>query len=170
MIPEQVRLPAYIVIIAGLVTLVSLVLQAYIPALYNSLGLFLSLITVNCIILGRAEMFASKNKPVASVIDGLGMGLGFTFALTLIGAVREVLGAGKVFGIPLYDVSVTPPMVLFILPAGGFFTLAVCIALMNYIKGKNARDIGGCAGCDGCASCGGGDSGDSDNATVADKA
>lgn len=119
MIPDTVRLPAYIVIVAGFVTFVSLILQAFAPDIYSSLGMYLSLITVNCIILGRAEMFASKNKVIPSIMDGLGMGLGFTLTLVLVGSVREIFGSGQWFGITVMPEFIEP-MTLFILPAGGF--------------------------------------------------
>ncbi|MCL1823681.1 MAG: electron transport complex subunit E [Oscillospiraceae bacterium] len=144
-IPAQVRLPCYIVIIAGFVTFVTLFLKAFIPPLYNELGIFLSLITVNCIILGRAEAFASKNNVFASALDGLGMGLGFTLALFIIGSIREILGAGTWFGIVLFQEQISPMMV-FILPAGGFFTLGVVIAVINRLLKKRPHNIS----CDNC--------------------
>ena len=130
-IPDKVRIPSYIVIIATFVTIVELVMQAYLPALYNQLGLFIPLIVVNCIVLGRAEAFASKNSVGASIIDGLGMGLGFAFALTLLGAVREVLGSGAIFGIRLYEGD---GMLVFVLAPGAFITLGYLIAMMNKFK------------------------------------
>ena len=114
-------------------------LQKYIPVLYESLGVFLTLITVNCIILGRAEAFASKNKPLPSILDGLGMGLGFTLALLAMGSVREILGAGSWFGIKLPLIS-KQPMLIFIMPAGGFFVLGCIIALVAAICGKNKSE------------------------------
>ncbi len=151
-IPDAVRLPCYIVIIAGFVTLIEFLLKGYVPTLYDSLGIFLSLITVNCIILGRAEVFASKNKVVPSILDGLGMGLGFTLSLTLMGTVREILGNGTVFGfsLPLLNES---PMTIFILPAGGFFTLGIIIAVVNKLKHKKPPKEIGCKGCPNMASC-----------------
>ncbi len=132
-IPSQVRIAAYIVIISGFVTAVELLMQAYFFSLYQALGLFIPLIVVNCIILARAEAFASKNKPLPSIVDGLAMGLGFTFALCLIAFVRELLGAGSVLGfkIPLYSEN---PMVFFILPAGAFMTLGFIIAAVQKIR------------------------------------
>ena len=132
-IPKQVRIAAYIVIVSGFVTAVELLMRAYFYELYQSLGLFIPLIVVNCIILARAEAFASKNSPLPSVIDGLAMGLGFTFALFLIAFVRELLGAGKLFGwaIPGYSEN---PMIIFVLPAGAFMTLGFIIAAVQKIR------------------------------------
>lgn len=134
LIPDMVRIPAFIVIIASFVTLLQMVMQAYLPELYASLGLFIPLIVVNCIVLGRAESFAAKNKPIPSMFDGIGIGLGFTFALTLLGAVRELLGTGKVFDISLY--SEEYGMILFVLPPGAFIALGYLIALINRMKVK----------------------------------
>lgn len=144
-IPPAVRLPCYIVVIAGFATFVTLFLKAFIPPLYDALGLFLSLITVNCIIFGRAEVFASKNKVFPSLLDGLGMGLGFTFALFIIGSIREILGLGTWFGIMLFPEGVEP-MMLFILPAGGFFTLGIVIAAVNRLAKRKTHDIS-CENC-----------------------
>ena len=132
-IPKQVRIAAYIVIISGFVTAVELLMRAYFYDLYQSLGLFIPLIVVNCIILARAEAFASKNKPLPSIIDGVAMGLGFTFALVLLAFVRELLGAGKIFGwaIPGYS---EVPMVIFVLPAGAFISLGLVIAAVQKIR------------------------------------
>ena len=140
-IPKQVRIAAYIVIISGFVTAVELLMRAYFYDLYQSLGLFIPLIVVNCIILARAEAFASKNKPLPSIIDGTAMGLGFTFALFLLAFVRELLGAGKIFGwaIPGYSEN---PMVIFVLPAGAFISLGFVIAVVQKIRNTvadNAR-------------------------------
>ncbi len=152
-IPKQVRLPAYIVIIAGFVTLVGLLLQAYVPAVYDALGIYLPLITVNCIILGRAEMFASKNNVLNSVCDGAGMGIGFTLALLAVGSVREIFGSGSWFGIKLCP-DFLQPMTIFILPAGGFFVLGCVIALVNRISNRKPPEVKQCAGsCEGCAGC-----------------
>lgn len=154
-IPKQVRLPAYIVIIAGFVTLVGLLLQAYVPAVYSALGLYLPLITVNCIILGRAEMFASKNNVLASALDGAGNGLGFTMALLIMGSIREILGSGTWFGMTVCP-DFVQPMTIFILPAGGFFVLGCVIALVNKIAHRKPPEAAGCAACpnkDGCISC-----------------
>lgn len=134
-IPKQVRIAAYIVIISGFVTAVELLLHAFLPSLYASLGLFIPLIVVNCIILARAEAFASKNSPLRSLWDGLAMGLGFTFALILVGAVREILGAGSIFGFDL-TFGVWQPALLFIMPAGAFITLGCIIAAVNVIRAR----------------------------------
>ncbi len=134
-IPKQVRIAAYIVIISGFVTAVELLLHAFLPSLYASLGLFIPLIVVNCIILARAEAFASKNSPLRSLWDGLAMGLGFTFALILVGAVREILGAGSIFGFDL-TFGVWQPALLFIMPAGAFITLGCIIAAVNAIRAR----------------------------------
>ena len=128
-IPDKVRIPAFIVVIASFVTIISMLMQAYVPALYASLGVFIPLIVVNCIILGRAEAFASKNGPVASIFDGIGIGLGFTLSLTLVGAVREVLGSGAIFG---YSFGITDYMPLvFVLAPGAFIVLGYLMALFN---------------------------------------
>lgn len=130
-IPDKVRIPSFIVIIASFVTIVELTMQAFVPALFEALGLFIPLIVVNCIVLGRAEAFASKNKLGSSVIDGLGMGLGFAFALTLLGAIREILGSGAVFSLKFIEGD---GMLLFILPPGAFLVLGYLIAVMNRFK------------------------------------
>lgn len=131
-IPDMVRIPSFIVVIASLVTILQMVLQAYVPAVYESLGLFIPLIVVNCIILGRAEAFASKNSPVSSIFDGIGMGLGFTLALTLLGATRELLGTGKIFSFTLFPESYGS--LVFVLAPGAFIALGYLIALVNRIK------------------------------------
>ncbi len=136
-IPKQVRIAAYIVIISGFVTAVEFLMRAYFYSLYQSLGLFIPLIVVNCIILARAEAFASKNPPLPSVVDGVGMGLGFTFALVLIGVVRELLGTGELLGYRVLPDSYQP-MIIFILPAGAFMTLGFIIAAVQKIR--NAAD------------------------------
>lgn len=135
LIPEKVRIAAYIVIIATFVTIIDLLLKAYLPSLAEQLGIFIPLIVVNCIILARAESFASKNTVIKSAFDGLGMGLGFTAALTLISAVREFLGAGTLFEIPIYGEIITPPAIITMAP-GGFIVLGCLIALINYITSK----------------------------------
>jgi H+/Na+-translocating ferredoxin:NAD+ oxidoreductase subunit E len=132
-IPPRVRLPAFIVIIATFVTIVDMVLKAYMFDLHKSLGLFIPLIVVNCVILGRAEAFASKNKPIFSIIDGLGMGLGFTLALFILGSIREVLGNGTIFGASILAEGMDP-ILLFILPPGAFVSLGFLIAGMNAIE------------------------------------
>ena len=131
-IPDKVRIPAFIVVIASFVTIVQLCMQAYLPALYSSLGLFIPLIVVNCIVLGRAEAFAAKNNVGLSALDGLGMGFGFTISLTILGAIRELLGTGKVFDIALYSDSYG--MLVFVLAPGAFIALAFVMALVNAIK------------------------------------
>lgn len=162
-IPDKVRIPAFIVIIASFVTVMQLLLQGFIPSLYDSLGIYIPLIVVNCIILGRAEAYASKNKPIASLFDGIGMGLGFTLSITCIGAVRELIGAGSLFGhqvLPLADAAAGKagyePITIFILAPGAFFVLAALSALQNKFKiGAAKRGIdpsnpdcgGSCAAC-----------------------
>lgn len=131
-IPEKVRIAAYIVIIAAFVTMVEMCLKAYVPDIADQLGIFIPLIVVNCIILARAEAFASKNGVFSSILDGAGMGLGFTAALTIISAVRELLGAGTILGIKVYGSTITP-MAIFGMPPGGFITLGLLIALINHI-------------------------------------
>ncbi len=156
-IPDKVRIPAFIVIIASFVTLIGFLLEGFVPSLYDSLGIYLTLITVNCIIFGRAEMFASKNGIIASACDAIGMGIGFTLALFLMGSVREIIGSGKWLGITLPVVSESP-MLLFIMPAGGFFTLGIIIAAVNKLTSKKPPREIGCAGCANAEACGkGGD-------------
>jgi electron transport complex protein RnfE len=128
-IPDKVRIPAFIVIIATFVTVVEMVMQAYIPALYESLGIFIPLIVVNCIVFGRAEAFAAKNNVFKSALDGLGMGLGFSLALALLGAIRELLGSGKIFSLTVYPENYA--MLLFVLAPGAFITLGFLIAIVN---------------------------------------
>ena len=136
-IPDKVRIPAFIVVIATFVTMVQMVMQAYLPALYDSLGLFIPLIVVNCIVLGRAEAFASKNGVWFSFLDGLFMGLGFTWALTLIGMVRELLGTGCIFGHSL--IGGADGMLMMILPPGGFLALGFLMALINHLRHKSVK-------------------------------
>lgn len=131
-IPDMVRIPSFIVVIASFVTLLQMLMQAYLPDIYASLGLFIPLIVVNCIILGRAEAFAAKNGPVASVFDGVGMGLGFTIALTVLGAVRELLGTGKLFGLTLMPEEYG--MLVFVLAPGAFIALGYLIAVVNKMR------------------------------------
>lgn len=155
-VPDDVRLPAYIVIVASLVTVVELLMEAYTPSIYSALGIYIPLIVVNCIILGRAEAFASKNPVIPSFFDGLGMGLGFTVALTCIGAVRELLGAGEIFGLPVMSdicsginhvlaaVGINHqveyvPIAIFIMAPGAFFVLATLTAIQNRVKRKMAE-------------------------------
>lgn len=132
LIPDMVRIPAFIVVIASFVTLLQMIMQAYVPDLYATLGLFIPLIVVNCIVLGRAEAFAAKNNPLRSILDGVGMGLGFTLALTLLGATRELLGTGKVFNATLFPEEYG--MLLFVLAPGAFIALGYLIALINRLK------------------------------------
>ncbi len=132
LIPEMVRIPSYIVVIASLVTILQMVLEAYVPSVYKSLGLFIPLIVVNCIILGRAEAFAAKHSPVQSIFDGIGIGLGFTFALTLLGACRELLGTGKVFSLTIFPEHYGA--LLFVLAPGAFIVLGYLIAIANKLK------------------------------------
>jgi electron transport complex protein RnfE len=153
-IPDKVRIPCYIVLIAGFTTIVQLVVSAYFPAIDKALGLYIPLIVVNCIILGRAEMFANKNNVWHSLLDGVGMGAGFTLALLVMGTVREILGSGTWFGLPITK-GVIDPMLIFILAPGGFFVYGCTIALVNRItKGKGVkRKEFGCQGCPSFAAC-----------------
>lgn len=154
-IPNKVRIPAYITIIAAFVTIVQMIVKAYAPALNDALGVYLPLIVVNCIILGRAEMFASKNGIVASALDGLGMGLGFTAALFLMGSIREILGAGSWMGLPIPVLS-SNPVLIFILPPGGFFVFGMLMAAANKLNsGKPAKkkEESGCAACPMSSNC-----------------
>lgn len=158
-IPQKVRIPCYIVVIAGFVTVVQMLVKAFMPALDQQLGVYLPLIVVNCIILGRAEAFAGKNGVAASALDGLGMGVGFTAALVLMGGVRELLGAGTLLGFQILPESV-PPMTIFVLAPGGFFVFGILMACANKLaerKGKPKATLG-CAGCPMAETC-----------TVADK-
>ncbi len=134
-IPDKVRIPAFIVIIASFVTVVELVMKGYLPALFDALGLFIPLIVVNCLVLGRAEAFASKNTVWSSIVDGLGMGVGFTLSLTVLGAVRELLGSGAFFGMKLISGDA---LLLFILPPGAFLALGYLLVLVNMLKEKTA--------------------------------
>jgi electron transport complex protein RnfE len=131
-IPDKVKIPSFIVIIAAFVTMVDLIMAGYVPALHEQLGVFIPLIVVNCVVLGRAEAFASKNKMLPSIIDGAGMGLGFSMALTLLGAVRELLGSGKVFGITIFNE--TYGMLIFVLAPGAFIALGYLIAIINRLR------------------------------------
>lgn len=151
-IPDAVRLPAYIVVVASLVTVVEMITQAYLPGLYSSLGLYIPLIVVNCIILGRAEAFASQNKPIPSILDGIGMGLGFTLALVAIGTFRELLGAGSVFGFQVMPESFQP-IAIFVKAPGAFLVIAIIIAVMNAfsIPTRANEVVEDCDGC--CAHC-----------------
>ena len=154
-IPDKVRLPAFIVIVASLVTMVELLMEAFVPGLYQALGIYIPLIVVNCIILGRAEAYASKNPPLLSVMDGLGMGLGFTCSLFVIGVLREFLGNGTVFGLDTTFGGAYKPMMIFVKAPGAFLILAFLIAILNACHVKNRSDKLVESGCDGhCAGCG----------------
>jgi len=135
-IPEQVRIPSYIVVIASLVTVIEMLMNAFVPDIYAALGIFIPLIVVNCIILGRAEAFASKNGLWASFQDAVGMGIGFTLALTIIASFRELLGTGKLLGIPVFGAAYQPILIL-ILPAGAFITMGFVFAAVNYLRQRN---------------------------------
>lgn len=165
-IPDSVRMPAFIVVVASFVTIVDFLLEGFVPSLYDSLGLYIPLIVVNCIILGRAESYASKNPVLPSVFDGIGMGLGFTVGLTCIGIVRELIGSAQFFGMPLPEkISIGSfrlliqyePLTIFVLAPGAFFVLACLVALQNKIKNnlaKKGKKVPAAAGCgEGCASC-----------------
>ena len=152
-IPDKVRIPAFITVIAGFVTVVQLFIKAFSPELDSALGVFLPLIVVNCIILGRAEMFASKNKVLPSIVDGLGMGVGFTAAMLCMGIIRELLGAGTVFGLPILS-GFMEPIIIFLLPPGGFFVFGMLVALAGKLsKEGKAPESTGCSGCPLAASC-----------------
>lgn len=162
-IPDGVRMPAFIVIVASFVTMVQFLVQGFIPTLYDALGIYIPLIVVNCIILGRAESYASKNPVLPSIFDGIGMGLGFTFGLTCIGLVREILGAGQIFGFQVLPLAEDgslgyTPITIFVLAPGAFFVLAALVAIMNIIrakaekKGKPLPAARGCLAGD-CSAC-----------------
>ncbi len=154
-IPSKVRIPAYVVIIAGFVTLVQMLVKAFLPQIDEMLGVYLPLIVVNCIILGRAEAFASKNSVVYSAVDGLGMGVGFTAALLLMGGIRELIGAGSIAGFTVLPEAI-PPMTIFVLAPGGFFVFGILIALANKVaesKGKPKAELKGCSACPMASSC-----------------
>ena len=144
-IPDKVRIPAYITIIAGFVTIVQMLVKAFAPAINDSLGIFLPLIVVNCIILGRAEMFAGKNPVFPSILDGLGMGVGFTAALLLMGMIRELLGSGTIFGVQVLPFQI----LIFILPPGGFFVFGMLIMLANKLNTRAGKAVKSTP-CDGC--------------------
>ena len=154
-IPDKVRIPAFITIIAGFVTVVQMLVKAFLPAIDAALGIYLPLIVVNCIILARAEMFACKNPVLPSILDGLGMGIGFTAVITIMGAIREIIGAGTVFGLPV-TANFIDPMIVLILPPGGFFVFGILVAVSNKLakmSGKKPVKSLGCAGCPGKNSC-----------------
>ena len=150
-IPDKVRIPAYITVIAAFVTIVQLLIQAYSPALDKSLGIFLPLIVVNCIILGRAEMFASKHNVVESALDGLGMGIGFTFTLLLMSSVREILGNGSLFGITIIPEQIDRISIM-TTPPGGFLTFGMLMALVIFLETKMGQKKKRAIGCEGCPS------------------
>ena len=139
-IPSKIRIASYVVVIAGFVTLVEMLLKAYFPDISKTLGLFIPLIVVNCIILARAEAYASKNKVLPSVLDGLGMGLGFTLALTILGAIRELLGAGTLLGFSVFGQSYTPVLIM-LMPPGAFLTLGIVLGLINWFKMRRAKHV-----------------------------
>ena len=148
-IPDKVRIPAYITVIAGFVTVVQMLVKAFLPSIDAALGIYLPLIVVNCIILGRAEMFASKNSVLPSVLDGIGMGIGFTATLTIMGAIREIIGAGSIFGLTV-TANFIDPMIVMLLPPGGFFVFGILVAVSNKLatmSGKKAVDHTGCGSC-----------------------
>ena len=137
-VPDMVRIPVFVVVIAAFVSILQMLMEAYMPSINKSLGIYIPLIVVNCIILGRAEAFACKNNPLASICDGIGMGLGFTLALTLLGSVRELIGAGTLFGVTL--LPETCNVLLFVLPPGAFITLGYLIAIVNKLRGLPIRN------------------------------
>lgn len=151
-VPDKIRIPAYIVVIASFVTILEMLMQGYVPSLYKSLGIFIPLIVVNCVILGRAEAYASKNSVLPSIFDAIGMGLGFTIALFLIGSFREILGAGTILGIQVMPEAYKPASIMILAP-GAFFTLGILMTILNAIRlRKNKKPIkdncgGGCSGC-----------------------
>ena len=148
-IPDKVRIPAFITVIAGFVTVVQMLVKAFLPSIDAALGIYLPLIVVNCIILGRAEMFASKNPVLPSILDAIGMGIGFTATLTLMGAIRELIGAGTLFGFPITSNFISP-MVVMLLPPGGFFVFGILVALSNKIAEKLGKEKACNLGCGGC--------------------
>lgn len=153
LIPNKIRIPAFIVIIASFVTIIEFLLKGFVPSLDKALGIFIPLIVVNCVILGRAEAYASQNPVADSIYDGLGMGLGFTLSLTILGTIRELIGVGTVFGLQIMP-SFYKPATIAILAPGGFITLGLLMAALNYYnlkKGKKAVESHGCAGCSGCS-------------------
>lgn len=139
-IPQKIRIASYIVIIAAFVSIIEMLLKAYLPSISSALGLFIPLIVVNCIILARAESFASKNSPTASMFDGLGMGLGFTLGLSVLGTVREILGNGTILGFDIFS-GMYEPAIMFILPPGAFIVLGTILAIMNVVKDKKNKEV-----------------------------
>lgn len=155
-IPDRIRIPSFIVVVATFVTMLQFLMKGYLPSLYDSLGIFIPLIVVNCLILGRAEAFASKNKPTISVFDGLGQGLGFTLSLSVVGFIRELLGAGSILGFNVLPGSI-PPATIMVLAPGAFLTLGILMALINWYNERNKQEnkrITEFKGCDGkCGHC-----------------
>lgn len=154
-IPSKVRIPAYVVIIAGFVSIVQMLVKAFLPQIDEMLGVYLPLIVVNCIILGRAEAFASKNTVLYSAVDGLGMGVGFTAALLLMGGIRELIGAGSIAGFTIFPEAI-PPMTIFVLAPGGFFVFGILIALANKVAERNGKpkaELKGCSACPMASTC-----------------
>ena len=157
LIPDEIRIPAYIVVIASFVTIIDMLMQGYVPSLYSSLGIFIPLIVVNCIILGRAEAYASKNQVLPSIFDAIGMGLGFTIALFLIGTFREILGAGQIFGVQIIPETIKPASIMILAP-GAFFTLGGLMLVLNAYNIRKAAKSGeavkilehSCGSCSGC--------------------
>lgn len=157
LIPEKIRIPAYIVIIASFVTVIEMLMNGYLPSLYKSLGIFIPLIVVNCVILGRAEAYASKNSVLLSIFDAIGMGLGFTVALFILGTFREILGAGSILGIQVMPEAYKPISIMILAP-GAFFTLGGLMVILNYVNIKKAEKTGqapkslehNCGSCSGC--------------------
>lgn len=167
-IPDKVRIPAFITIIATFVTIIQMLVKAFLPSIDSALGIFLPLIVVNCIILARAEMFASKNPVLPSILDAVGMGIGFTAALTLMGMIRELFGAGTLFGLPVTEGAIEP-MIVFILPPGGFFVFGVLVALSNKLAVKMGKSAAKNLGCGNCKACGGCEMASVDESAPADE-
>lgn len=158
-IPDKIRIPSFIIVIAGFVTLIQFLMQGFVPSLYKSLGIFIPLIVVNCVILGRAEAYASKNGPITSIFDGLGQGIGFTLALGVIGIIREIFGTGKIFDIQIAPTSYEPALIMILAP-GAFFTLGILMAILNHLKikksgkgNKRISEFEGCAHCPNKSAC-----------------
>lgn len=139
LIPDKIRIPAFIVVIASFVTVIEFLMQGFVPSLYKSLGIFIPLIVVNCVILGRAEAYASKNPVIPSIFDGVGMGMGFTLSLTILGSIREILGSGTIFGFQLMPTAYKPASIMVLAP-GAFFTLGLLMALINYYNLKKSAN------------------------------
>ena len=172
LVPDKIRIPAYIVVIASFVTIVDMLMQGYIPSLYSSLGIFIPLIVVNCIILGRAEAYASKNEILPSIFDAIGMGLGFTIALFLIGTFREILGAGQLLGLQLIPEAIKPASIMILAP-GAFFTLGGLMVVLNAYNINKAKKTGEEVktlehSCGSCSGCGTGGCGTSDKLEIKD--